>query len=290
MKTDDEMLQSILSRFDEYQEQKKKRLLARKFRLKKLCSGLALAAATVCGCMTLCFGGYAMWNYVVKPIIIEEKQPEQPVTTQTAIVTQAEKPTELTETTTTVTEMTTTVTKMTTVETTKAITTVTEPVTEMYEENVYTEPMSITTVSETTTVTTTTETVTTMITTTTKMYDRYLESPTHMQSLILTSKGTYQVRKHCIDKSELDNYEITWKDDYSLYFFEDSPVIKPSYDLEFTDTIEIMGVNDEEDPDKYIIAYFPLQDVYALYELLPDSMEEGLKLWNEKRNGGDTDG
>ena len=304
MKNHEQMYQSLLSRWDEYQEQEKKLLFERKHRIKKMCLVLALTASAIVGCMSLGFGGYAVWNYVVKPIIIEEKEPEPTVTSNISVVTQITKttePTQITKTTeptqtTKITEPTeTTVTSAVVTETpaettVKVTVTTAEPVTGAYEEESYTEAEYTTTVTETTTVTTTTEAVTTKMTTTTKMYERYLRAPTHMQPLILTSKGTYQVRKHCIDKSELDNYEITWKDDYSLNFFEYSPIIKPSYDLEFTDTIEIMGVNDEDDPDKYIIAYFPLQDVYALYELLPDSMEEGLKLWNEKRNGGDTDG
>ena len=144
MKNHNEMYQSLLSRWDKYQEQKNKRLLARKLRVKKLCSGLAITAATVCGCMTLCFGGYAVWNYVVKPIVIEEKQPEMPVTTRTAVVTQTEKPAETTVTAVTAVSVTEAATEVTS-KVTAAVTTTAEPVTEVYEQTVYTEPSVTTT-------------------------------------------------------------------------------------------------------------------------------------------------
>ena len=133
MKNSEEIARTVFDIRDRYLENKKQK------NRKAFLRFASFTAAAVCGCMTLCFGGYAVWNYVVKPIVIEEKEPETPVITQTAVVTQTENPTE-----TTVTTVTTVTTAQTAAETTAKITAA-EPVTEVYEEEEeYTEPVKTT--------------------------------------------------------------------------------------------------------------------------------------------------
>ena len=291
MKNHEQMYQSLLSRWDEYQEQEKKLLFERKHRIKKMCLVLAITASAIVGCMSLGFGGYAVWNYVVKPIIIEEKKPEHPITTQATTVAQTENHTEITVKytepmkTESPFETTVTVAQCSTEEltgSTAAITTITsESVTDPRKEIVNTEP------AETTTLIVTAETITTATEAVTVKdeadeaiadYKTYLKDPASVKSTVELDGKQYYVVNTNIGKGEIDNYELTWKDEVQIsvigFLAENTINDAGRATIVLKDTIEVMEINNDEN---YIVVYFPRQDIHALYALngdLESSAEE----------------
>ena len=230
------------------------------------------AAASLLGVVGVGVGAIAMWQALKEPVP-DNIDPRPPIIVHTTASSQ---------TTTTINTTETTVTLVTTVsesetaehiseetayitETPKVITTIAEPVTEKYVHK-ETSFVKSTTVTDVTTIAEATTAVTTVndITTTIGWYEHYMRNPTSVEPMFNLEQGVYHVRNKNIDKSEVDSYEITWSDKYSIHFFERNSSL-----LIFTDVIDIMGVNSKDDPDKYIIAYFPIQDVYALYEAMP---------------------
>ena len=242
------------------------RILAEKQQKKRRVVHIALKSCLVCGCVCLCAGTAVMWKLFIRPEINDgDRYPI--VTTQITVTSQV---------TTNTTALTTTAKTESsqaaeTSVTTSAYEEKTEPVTTaptIREETVtQTAAISAVTVKETTAVTLSTAvssepettvplTTETTVTTTTTHYNYH---PVDIFPDISLDGSSYSFNGVYLTKEQVKSFYIMWRCDTELIY-----EVPDSTDR-ITESVELLGVNEEDGRQEFIIVYYRDWDIYALY-------------------------